>query len=344
MKERIGIAMSGGVDSTATALLLREHNAVTGFFMRLAQPDFDRQHQRVSQLADRLDIPLHVIDLKESFQQKVLDYFTRSYFAGITPNPCVLCNQEIKFGLFLQAVLAHGMERMATGHYARIVHDDAGYHLHDGVDPVKNQAYFLSRLSQEQLARILFPLGDRHKTESYSLVRHHGFTDFEGRESQDVCFLADQPVAAYLASRAPEVIRGGPVVTGSGEEIGRHQGLFRYTIGQRRGLGIPGANPWYVTGIDGASNTLIVGEAQELFKKTIILQQIHWLSGNLPDVRRAYNVRIRYSQRGARARLEVDDSPQLKIVFDEPQRAITPGQFAVISHHDEILGSGIIVN
>lgn len=343
MKERIGIAMSGGVDSTASALILRDNKAIEGFFMRLAQPDFEQQRKRVERLAERLAIPLHIIDLRKAFQQRVLKYFADSYLGGITPNPCMVCNQEIKFGLFQQAILSCGMDRMATGHYARILHDSTGYHLYDGLDPAKNQSYFLSRLNQDQLARVIFPLGQKRKSEIYAFVRQHGFTDFEGSESQDVCFLADQSVGSYLERHYPQAVRNGPIVTTDGVEVGRHTGLFRYTIGQRRGLGIPDTSPWYVTGIDAANNTLIVGKTADLFKEVIVLDNMHWLSGNLPDLSRTYSVRIRYSHRGAKAMIDVSDPSHLRIIFEAPQRAITPGQFAVIYHRDEVLGSGVIV-
>ena len=343
-KERIGIAMSGGVDSTATALILRENTTVEGFFMRLAQPDFDRQLARVENLAEQLNIKLHVVDLRQEFTAKVLEYFASAYFHGTTPNPCMVCNREVKFGLFQKAILSHGMDRMATGHYARIVHDSSGYHLHDGLDPAKNQSYFLARLTQEQLAKVIFPLGEKRKSEVYAFVAVHGFTDFGGIESQDVCFLANESVGSYLEKRYPQAVRGGPVVSTEGVQVGQHTGLFRYTIGQRRGLGIPDASPWYVTGIDADSNTLIVGKSDELLKTTIRVRDIHWLSGMPPDMDETYSVRIRYSHRGAIAKLLLVDQSSIHIVFTEPQRAITPGQFAVIYRGDEVIGSGVILD
>jgi len=342
-RERIGIAMSGGVDSTAAALILCKNASIEGFFMRLAQPDYDRQLQRVSKLAEKLEIPLNIIDLREDFARKVLDYFAASYFGGTTPNPCMICNLEIKFGLFQQAILAQGMDRMATGHYARVARDQAGYHLLDGLDPVKNQAYFLARLTQRQLARIVFPLGEMRKSEVYAFVRRHGFTDFEGNESQDVCFLANESIGQYLEQRYPEAVRSGPVLSADGRELGRHSGLFRYTIGQRRGLGIPDASPWYVTAIDATRNALIVGKNEELLQTSIELRDIHWLSETAPDQNEVYSVRIRYSHSGASARIEQTDQHLVRVIFQEPQRAITPGQFAVIYRRDEVLGSGIII-
>ena len=335
--------MSGGVDSTAAAIVLKEKADLCGFFMRLHQPDFPSQLANVSSIAERLGIPLKVIDLREQFQQKVLDYFRDSYFSGLTPNPCMVCNRDIKFGLFLEAILAAGMERMATGHYARIVRDGELYRLHDGVDPTKDQSYFLARLTQHQLSHAVVPLGTAHKQETYALVARHGFTGFEAKESQDICFLSDQGVGDYLAERYPEGVRPGTVIDTDGREIGRHAGLFRYTIGQRRGLGLPDVSPWYVAGIDSAQNTLIVCKHDELFKEAIMVDDLHWLSGHIPDLDRTYMVRIRYSHHGSPARINMDTSlDQARIAFEEPQRAITPGQFAVIYDGTEVLGSGII--
>ncbi len=341
--KRIGIALSGGVDSTATALLLRENATVEAFFMHLAQPDFERQHDRVKKLTEQLSLPLHVIDLRKDFSEKVLSYFSKSYFQGKTPNPCVVCNREIKFGLFQDAILASGVDLIATGHYARIIRDDSGYHLFDGLDPLKNQSYFLSRLTQKQLSKVLFPLGEMKKTEVYELVKKHGFNDFGGIESQDVCFLSDKNVGAYLESHYPEVVKDGSIVNTEGVEVGRHTGLFRYTIGQRRGLGIPDVSPWYVTEIDAIHNRLIVGKDTDLMKKTIEIGDIHWVSGQEPDFDRQYIVRIRYSHKGSLATIS-KTGKTAQLVFEENQRAITPGQFAVIYQDAEVIGSGVIIS
>lgn len=335
--------MSGGVDSTATALILRDSSSVEGFFMRLAQPDFESQLARVERLAAQLAIPLTVIDLRHEFSEKVLSYFASSYFRGTTPNPCMICNREVKFGLFQQAILGAGMDCMATGHYARITHDGAGFHLFDGIDPGKNQSYFLSRLTQYQLSKVLFPLGVRKKSEVYDLVKGHGFYGFEGIESQDICFLADESVGSYLQTHYPQAVRSGPVLSTDGVEVGRHSGLFRYTIGQRRGLGIPDASPWYVTAIDAAHNTLIVGKSGDLLRDTIEIEDLHWISGTEPDLNDRYLVRIRYSHKGSLARI-VSTGSGARILFEESQRAITPGQFAVIYKDTEVLGSGVILS
>ncbi|MBU1565636.1 MAG: tRNA 2-thiouridine(34) synthase MnmA [Proteobacteria bacterium] len=340
---RIGIAMSGGVDSTACALLLRDHYQVEGFFMHLAQPNLAAQEERVRSIATRLGISLRVIDLSRPFTEKVLDYFSASYFRGLTPNPCVICNREIKFGLFMDAMLSFGMTGMATGHYAQILKTDNIHRLYKGSDPKKDQSYFLSRLSQAQLAKIIFPLGDRTKESTYRFVEEHGFDDFHGLESQDVCFLGNNELGNFLESQAKGEDTIGPIISTSGKRLGSHRGLFHYTIGQRRGLGIPFETPLYVVGLDVEKNAVIVGSNSDLLKGRILAEKFHWLSGSPPDTKKMYTVRIRYSHPGSIAKLALQDDGSGEFVFDEPQRAITPGQFAVVYDDAELLGSGIIV-
>jgi len=338
----IGIAMSGGVDSTACALMLKEKYQVKGFFMRLAQPDFDVQKERVEAVAKALDIELEIVDLRAEFEETVLNYFSGSYFNGLTPNPCVICNKEIKFGLFLDAILSAGMDKMATGHYARVLHDDDNYHLKMGVDPKKDQSYFLSRLSQKQLSTIIFPLGDKDKESIYEFVEGKGFTHFRGQESQDVCFLEKNQIGSFLDTRKPTTNPSGNIVSTSGKVMGKHTGLFHYTIGQRKGLGISHPEPLYVVRLDGESNSVIVGSNEELFNTIIRVKELHWLKGSAPDLSKAYSVRIRYSHKGSPAQLTLNKDGRGTFTFSEPQRAITPGQFAVVYNNSELLGSGII--
>jgi tRNA-uridine 2-sulfurtransferase len=336
--------MSGGVDSTACAILLKETCQVEGFFMHLAQPNYAAHEERVQTIAARLGIPLQVIDLRRPFSDKVLEYFSGSYFQGLTPNPCVICNREIKFGLFMDAMTTAGMTAMATGHYARIMQDGKILRLFKGFDQRKDQSYFLSRLNQGQLAKVRFPLGERTKESTYQLVQEHGFNDFQGLESQDVCFLQNNEIGEYLENLAPSQDAAGPILSTSGKLLGKHRGLFRYTIGQRRGLGIAAEAPLYVVGLDVAQNAVIVGTNQDLMSNRILAERFHWLAGSPPDTDTLYTVRIRYSHQGSAARLVVLDDGRGEILFDEPQRAITPGQFAVVYDGDELLGSGIIVS
>lgn len=335
--------MSGGVDSTACALLLRDQHPVEGFFMRLAQPACAAQEERVQSIAARLGIPLHIVDLRQEFEAKVLEYFSAEYFRGLTPNPCVVCNREIKFGLFLDAMISAGMSAMATGHYARLQTTGNLHRLFKGVDPKKDQSYFLSRLSQPQLARVLFPLGDRTKENTYRFVAECGFTDFQGLESQDVCFLDNNEIGQFLQDRAKADVTSGPILSSEGKQLGQHNGLFRYTIGQRRGLGIAAAAPLYVVDLDVGRNAVIVGSNQELLRDRTPVEHFHWLSGTPPDTAKTYIVRIRYSHPGASAQVTLDSHGRGEILFHEAQKAIAPGQFAVVYEGDELLGSGIIV-
>ena len=333
--------MSGGVDSTACALLLKTQHEVEGFFMHLAQPNFDEQRERVETIAKKLGIKLHIIDLRNEFEKQVLHYFSSSYFNGLTPNPCVICNREIKFGLFMNSILAHNMEKIATGHYARIIKEGDLYKLHCGADPKKDQSYFLSRLTQQQLSRIIFPLGEQSKQETYEFVEQHGFNDFRGLESQDVCFLEDKNVGSYLKTRTEVTDNSGPIVSSSGEHLGVHSGLFNYTIGQRKGLGISSATPLYVIALDKKTNSVIVGKDEELFCSTLHVKDLHWIS-TPPSAQKTYNIRIRYSHRGSPASIRITGNNNGIIEFLDPQRAITPGQFAVIYDNTEVIGSAII--
>ena len=341
-KKKIGIAMSGGVDSTACALQLLPQHDIQGFFMRLAGPDLDEKEQRVRDVADQLGINLQVIDLSREFSAIILHYFTTTYQQGLTPNPCMVCNPAIKFGLFMDVILARGMDAMATGHYARIQQEGDTWRLCKGRDPAKDQSYFLARLNQQQLRHVLFPLGEQNKEEIYQFVEEQGLSGFRGQESQDICFLGSTPVGQFLSERLPQAGQQGSIVTRQGQEMGRHQGLFHYTIGQRRGLGIADSSPWYVTALDPQSNRVIIGKEEELYRDRLLIRAPHWLTGQAPDEGQRYQVRIRYRHQGAEAGIKKIDDKHWQIQFDTPQRAITPGQFAVIYDDDRVIGSGEI--
>lgn len=341
-KTQIGIAMSGGVDSTACALLLREEYQVHGFFMQLAQPKLSEQLLRVKKVAEKCSVPLTVIDLRQRFEEKVLNYFSDAYHTGRTPNPCMICNREIKFGLFMDAIFEHGMTQMATGHYANIVEQEGCFFLQQGKDEKKDQSYFLARLSQRQLAGIQFPLGKMTKDKTYDFVESHGFHDFRGQESQDVCFLGDNSVGHFLQSRSSAPCIEGDIVHIDGRVLGHHRGITNYTIGQRRGLGIAASAPLYVITIDAAANRIIVGDNNALFKKDIEIKNISWNCAQPPRPQQEYRVRIRYGQKGQQARINRIAEDHYAITFAESQRAVAPGQFAVIYKNNLVLGSGEI--
>ncbi len=341
-RKKIGIAMSGGIDSTCCALMLKEHHDITGYFMHLKQPDISHQIEQVQNIADRLKVELKIIDLQDQFEEKVLRYFSDSYHHGVTPNPCIVCNREIKFGLFMDTILATGMDLVATGHYAQIVVKDNTYHLLQGKDHRKDQSYFLSRLTQNQLGRSLFPLGQKTKQEMYSFAEASGFTNFRGQESQDVCFLGQEKIGNFLQEHLSHSSEVGPILNVDGQLLGEHSGLFRYTIGQRRGLGISDTTPYYVVKLDPSNNTLIVGKDKDLFQTTITVHSLHWIL-DPPKQEEDYLVRIRYSHKGSSAKLVKLSNNKYSITFSSPQRSITPGQFAVIYKDSEVIGSGIII-
>ena len=345
MNNKVAVAMSGGVDSSVTvALLQRQGFEVQGIFMALAQPDLADQLQRVTAVADFLGVGLTVIDLAAEFKRQVLDYFCMSYFAGRTPNPCVVCNREIKFGRLLAKAMELGCDRMATGHYARLTKDEAGTTwLCMGADPTKDQSYFLHQLTQAQLSRLLMPLGSLHKTEVRQLAAGLGLGGRHGAESQDVCFLKDGTVAGFLAASCGQQVAPGPVLTMDGRELGRHRGIHSFTIGQRRGLGIPDATPYYVVGLDPARQAVLVGKEADLWHHGLTLARVNWTSGKEPGFSREFQVKIRYRHRPAAARLAREGEGRLAVRFAAPQRAITPGQYGVIYDGETLLGGGEIV-
>ena len=335
--------MSGGVDSTACALLLKEHYEVHGFLMDIGQPGFSDQAHEVQTIADRLGITLHIVDLKDRFSEIVLDYFIDSYQQGRTPNPCMICNRDIKCGLFLDYVRSTGFEKMATGHYVQRREIDGRPGLFRGTDPHKDQSYFLARLSLKQLENLHFPLGTMRKEQTYLFMEAHGFDNFRGRESQDVCFLKGTSVREFLDERLGGRMQEGPIVTVAGDEIGRHQGLHRYTVGQRRGLGLPDQSPWYVCALDAETNRLIVGKNEDLNTNILHAAAPHWLVPSPPTIGDRFTVKIRSTHRGAMATIKELETASLMVEFDEPQRAISPGQFAVVYDQDRVMGCAEIV-
>lgn len=337
----IGIAMSGGVDSSVSASLLKQQGfRVHGFFMKLPLPGVEDHMHRVTAVAEKLSIPLSVVDMQELFAKKIMRVFIDTYCKGRTPNPCIICNHQVKFGALRRYMQEQGMDRIATGHYARIGRTADGYlAVQRGMDNTKDQSYFLCRLDQEQLEHMVMPLGEHTKKEVYKVAAELNLNNVHGPESQDICFLAGRSIATFFAEQGMPDIRG-EIVTSEGKILGHHNGLWHYTIGQRRGLGLPDASPWYVQRLDHAHNRVIICKEEELITNEAMVSDVKW-SGSSPSTWRGL-VQIRGRQKPSPALVEQVSGSLWRITFDEPQRAVTPGQFAAFYEGDLVCGSGII--
>lgn len=334
--------MSGGVDSSVSAALLKQHGAqVHGFFMKLPLPGVEEHLARVQAVAASLEIPLTTVAIEKIFSERVIRVFIDTYRHGSTPNPCIICNQQVKFGALQKIMIEQGMEKMATGHYARLGNRTDGQRvIRRGVDPAKDQSYFLCRLEQRQLDHMILPLGEKTKNEVYGLATKMNLRSVHGPESQDVCFLAGQSIANFFQQQGV-VEAPGEIVTSEGRVIGTHKGLWHYTIGQRRGLGLPDATPWYVKTLDEANNRVIVCKNEELITTQALVCDVRWMAGQTGEWEGLVQVRGR--QKPAAAKVEQVSESEWLIHFNKPQRAITPGQFAAFYDDDCICGSGVIV-
>lgn len=349
------VAMSGGVDSSvAAALLVEQGYRVTGIMMRLWSEESSAggAHNRCctpDQMADarriaaKLGIPFFVLDTKDVFRGRIVQFFIDQHVAGVTPNPCLECNRQIRFDFLQQHALSLGADALATGHYARIGRDAAGaFTLMTGIDPAKDQSYVLSVMGQEQLAHALFPVGEFEKPEVRRIAARFGLPTASKQDSQDLCFLGDGDYRRFLREHAPEAMCPGPIVRRDGTIIGQHEGLANYTIGQRKGLGIYAAEPMYVIGMNPLANALVIGTADELGGRELTASRVNWISGAPPARTFRADVKIRYKARPAPALVEVLDSDRMRICFDAPLRDITPGQGAVLYQGAVCLAGGII--
>ncbi|PIE59566.1 MAG: tRNA 2-thiouridine(34) synthase MnmA [Desulfobulbus propionicus] len=341
MNQRIkaGIALSGGIDSTVAAILMQEKGYdVHGFFMQLPLPDLQKQTRLAARRARQLDIPLHLVDLREQFHRHVITYLLTTYNQGLTPNPCVICNKKIKGNLLLDAMHRQGMELCATGHYAILKRSGSKPVLARARDTTKDQSYFLCRLPPKQLACLVFPLGHWLKRDVYQKAAQTGF-DFPEKESQDVCFL-NGDLRSFLQEYGC-LEKPGSIIGPAGQRLGTHKGVAHYTIGQRKGLGLPDATPWYVTGIDIHSNQVKVGKESELFTRSLSLSSLHWFArpASFPWEGK---IQLRSTHKPAWAQLDIREKNKVVVTFKKAQRAITPGQFAAFYEKDTLIGSGII--
>lgn len=335
---KIGVLLSGGVDSAMAALLLmKSGHEVIGITMVNWKPDISLKAARI---AEFLGITHHVVDLRAQFEEAVISYFCETYRKGATPNPCIRCNAVIKFGALLQYASSLGCEKIATGHYARIKHDAVAgvYTLHRGLDHSKDQSYFLFRLDQSQLARILFPLGELTKQAVWHLAEEHRLPVTPGQESQEICFI-EGDYRDFLAERVP--VQPGEIQDVNGTVIGRHRGLPFYTIGQRRGLGIAAGQPLYILDFISEHNRIVAGPEEHLYKKALLAGQVHFVSGHKPPLPMEVMAKVRYRAPLSPAVLYTEKEG-VRVEFTEPQRAITRGQAVVFYCQDQVLGGGII--
>ena len=345
MKKRIAVGLSGGVDSSLAAYLLKKKGwDVIGFTLKFYPEenrccDLDSLDQ-ARRLCYELDIPHYVLDVGELFQREIIDYFVDSYLQGLTPNPCAYCNRLIKFGIFFEKLKSLGINHLATGHYARLVKKGRSYLLKCGKDSKKSQEYFLALLNPTVLKHLVFPLGNYTKSEVKKIAKSKKIIYKERKESQDVCFVNEKNYPEFIEKNHSDYYKySGEIKHVSGEILGRHKGIYHYTYGQRSGLGVAWKEPLYVTGIDSKDNSIIVGERNCLNKDTFTVDSLNWL---YPFKKyKSVTVKVRYNSSSVACTLKINGKAA-KVKLAKKINAIAPGQLAAFYHKDLLLGGGII--
>lgn len=341
--KKVMVALSGGVDSAVTAALLLEQGyEVIGVHMRLLSGvEHESSDEDARQVANELGIEFHSLDCRDEFNRVIVQNFCDEYLNGRTPNPCILCNRHMKFGYLLQVADELGADFLATGHYARIDYSGDVPVLRRGHDLKKDQSYFLFTLTAEQLKRVMFPLEDTTKEQVKEIAQRLNLSARHNAESQDVCFIPDNDYVNFLRKQALTLPQGGNIIHVNGKVLGRHSGTYRYTIGQRKGLGIGWSEPLYVVSIDVTKNQVVVGEKQFLKTTELVVNDVVW--SQLPvESKLRVDCRIRYRHNEALATVYTDDQNTVRVVFDQPQIGVTPGQSAVFYQEDAVIGGGWI--
>lgn len=339
------IAMSGGVDSSAAAYLMQAAGfRCQGATMRLLNTDDGRNAADAESVCRRLGIPFTTLDLAREFEEAVIERFVRVYQAGGTPNPCVDCNRCMKFSRLMNAADKAGLRYVATGHYARVDRDpETGrWLLKKALDAGRDQSYFLYTLTQEQLARVQFPLGGMEKRQVRELAERLGFANAGRKDSQDICFIPDGDYGAFIESYTGRTFPAGDFLDREGRVVGRHRGAARYTLGQRKGLGLSLGEPVYVCGKDMAAGTVTVGPEEALYAREILVEDLNWIAVEGLDAPLRTKVKTRSRQTEQAAELSPENGGRVRITFEQPQRAVTPGQAAVFYEGDSVVGGGTI--